>query len=116
MSLYNKGMSLSTSPGSGTQGTTQNPQVSAAPASNAAQTSSVQPGTANSLLTSTGGVPLQVSPVTTVSLNNVAATQVAPRPVQHHISPVLAVLPAGLFVVAIVMFWAINRSTKITTN
>jgi hypothetical protein len=113
---------LTASSGSGTQTTTQSPQSSVQSGTPTAQASSVQPGTATSLLTSGGGVALHATSLSTVSLNNTTAqTQAAPQtaqmlPTHRHINPVLLSFSVVLCLIAIGMFWYTARSAKNTTD
>ncbi|MGH7241321.1 MAG: hypothetical protein ACREGB_03430 [Candidatus Saccharimonadales bacterium] len=111
---------LSAGSGSGTQTTTGDPQQAVQPSTGGAQSSSVQPGTSSTLLsTSTGGVPLTSTPVTTVGLSSsTTASVVAPAVVvkAHHIDTPLLVFPAILIVVAAGLFWMVRSSAKNTTN
>jgi hypothetical protein len=113
-------MALSASTSGGTQTSTQSPQASAGSGGfgGTAQSGSVQPGTTQSLLTSSGGVPLQNTPVSTVNLS--AGTQAqAAKPAaspKHHINPVLIVVPLLLLVVAVGMVGYITASAKKTTD
>ncbi len=110
---------LTTVPGSGTQTTTQTPQAATnQTGSLAAKSGAVQPGTASSVLTSSnGGIALQSTPLTTVSLS--AITSQAPAPVtvpaKHHLNPVLMGVSVLLCLIAVAMFWATMRSAKNTT-
>lgn len=106
---------LTTTTGGGAQATTQNPQV--ATQDNQTQNSTtVQPGTAANLLTSTTGIPLNNVPVPLVSLNTSTATT-TPTPVQPRqaVNPVLGGLSILLFVVAIGLFVLTSRTSKSTT-
>lgn len=106
----------------GQQGSTQNPQtVPAKTLGNTAQAGGVQPGTSSSVLTSNSGQSLSPVAVTAVSLNGATSTgqvQAAParRAPQHHVSAATLVIPIVLVLLAVVLFWGINRSAKSTTN
>ncbi|MEK7059652.1 MAG: hypothetical protein AAB971_02770 [Patescibacteria group bacterium] len=111
---------LTASTSTGTQASTQNPQIAGRSTASGTQSSKVQPGTTRALLDSQGGVPLQSTSLTMVNLNAPAAktamtTAVNPMPAKHQINPTLAGLTVVLFVIAIVSFWIINRSAKNTT-
>jgi hypothetical protein len=108
------------------QGTTQSPQASAGSGGPAtAPSSKVQPGTASSLLARTtdsrSGIALIGTPLSVVDLNASTQTATPPetqalQPKAHHLNPVLLGLGIGLFVLAIVFFWATSRSAKNTTH
>jgi hypothetical protein len=116
-------MSLAISAGNGnptSQANTQTPQSSAAPATNATPSGSVQPGTATSLLTSKGGVQLtnQVLPTISLGTTLTGTEQSAPAQVaqpKHHANVFLLGVAAVLFVMAIAFFWSTARSAKNTT-
>ncbi len=111
---------LTTTTSSEDQATTQNPQLAGQPATNGAQSSSVQPGTATDLLSSRGGVPLQEKVLPSVNLGattSSVAVRPEPRPepkpvAKHHVSVVLFGLPVLLVLVAIALLWAVRRSAK----
>jgi hypothetical protein len=117
-------MGLSIGAGNGTLTNTQSPQGLVGSGSATAAASSVQPGTATTLLTTGSGIALRPSQLTTVNVNtattpaatipsSVAATTVQPK---HHISSGLLGISAGLFIIALVVFWIITHSAKNTTN
>ena len=114
-------MALTTTTGSGTQTTTGTPQSVGAPTTSAAKAGSVQSGTARSLLTSSQGVSLSNTPVTTVSLNATAtnattsAQTVNTSPTSHAINPVALGFCGLLFVAAVLLFFVTSRSAKNTT-
>jgi hypothetical protein len=112
-------MALSTTPASGTQGATQSPQTSAPTSSGTASADSgqIQPGTTNSLLQSHDGTTLHPGALTTVNLSSSTnsfsqAKAVEPR----HINGALLFFSILLFVAAVVLFWATNRSVNKTTR
>ncbi|HXE10270.1 MAG TPA: hypothetical protein VN554_02480 [Verrucomicrobiae bacterium] len=113
---------LSIAPANGQQNVTQNPQTAPKqPVGSTTQSSNVQPGTADSLLTSRQGVGLHNQSLTTVSLANTStqtsvqpATQTAPA--KHQVSAVAISVPIVLCLVAILAFWIVRRSAKSTTN
>lgn len=111
--------SLTTTSNSGEQTTTQSPQASVGSAPATAQAGSVQPGTANNLLTSQNGQSLSPTPLSTIDLSGGAAStgQLALQPtaVKHHFNPVLGGAAVLLFVVAVALFWSTSRSVKNTT-
>jgi len=110
---------LSATTGSGSQGTTQDPQTaSQAPVIPANQSSSVQPSAPNSILTNVGGIPLQQTGGQSLSLapSTTAATVATPQAVHHHPNSVLLGFSVLLFVVAIVLFWSTTRTAKTTTK
>jgi len=116
-------MGLSISSGSGGQTNTQSPQGLVSSGSTTAAASNVQPGTATTLLTTGSGISLHPTQLPTINVNtapqtvtnpsSVAATTVQPK---HHISSGLLGISAGLFIIALVVFWIITRSAKNTTN
>lgn len=119
-------MALSITAGNGnptSQANTQTPQASVGPASKAAPSGNVQPGTATSLLTNkTGGIALSNQALTTVNLSNTTTTtgqsaqpQTAVQD-EHHFNPLLLGLAIILFVLAAIFFWLTNRSAKNTTE
>lgn len=117
---------LTTTSASGVQqGGTSNPQ--AVPGAQSIggpskQSGGVQPGTADSVLRSNGGVSLQSSALTTVSLDATASTAAqtskvsAAKPANHHANGVFIVICIVLVLVAAGLFWGINRSAKSTTD
>ena len=112
---------LTTGTGSGVQSTAQTPQSASQGTTGGTQSSSVQPGTATALLSSPGGLPLQGTKLTTVSLNaatpaTVASVSPAAALPKHHVNTALFGFSALLLVVAIVLFWTANRSVKNTTQ
>jgi hypothetical protein len=117
--------SLNTVSGSGSQSTTQSPQNLVNTTNNTEAATSVQPGTATSLLTTPNGIQLAPVQLSTVNLNNssastrAAASKVAvvtTVPPKHHLNSTLLGLSIGLFVLAIATFWFVTRSEKNTTN
>lgn len=116
-------MALSITAGNGDaagQANTQSPQTSAGSGSPAsAPASGVQPGTATALLNGQGGVALHPTALTTVNINTAAPTTAAAtvnNTPKHHVNPVLLGFPALLVLVAAVLFWAMRRSVKNTTE
>lgn len=113
---------LSIAPANGQQNDTQNPQTAPKqPVGSTTQSGNVQPGTADSLLTSHQGVGLHGQSLTTVSLANSSAqttSQPASKaaPAEHHVSAVAIAVPIALCLVAIIAFWVVSRSAKTTTN
>lgn len=110
---------LTIAPAVGQQTATQDPQAATTQAVGApAQSAGVQPGTTSSLLTSTQGVSLSDTPLTTVSL--ASSTQAQPnqagQPVHHHVNYGLYGVSIVLCVLAAVIFWATGRSAKNTTK
>jgi hypothetical protein len=97
---------------SGSQTNTQSPQ-SAGPATSTTNGGAVQPGTANALLTSTNGVSLTPTPVTTIGLGQSSGSTATTIPIaKHHFNPVLMVFSIILFVIAIIMFKLTSDSSK----
>lgn len=116
-------MALSITAGNGnvaSQANTQSPQTSAGSGSpTAAPASKVQPGTATALLSSQGGVALHPTALPTVNINTATSTTAATttnNTPKHHVNPVLLGFPVLLVVVAVVLFWAMRRSVKNTTE
>lgn len=106
---------------SGGQTTTQSPQSAVGSGVGGTQTGGVQSGTPNNLLTSSNGISLSGTALTTVSLNPGTATKASTTtvplasPIKHHVNSVLLGFSGLLIVVAIVLFWVANRSVKSTT-
>jgi hypothetical protein len=74
------------------------------------------------LLTDKQGVSLHSQALTAVSLidngtrtetHTASQTPAAPR---HHVNAALFIIPVALCVAAVVMFWAMQRSAKTTTD
>ena len=112
-------MALNTTTGTGTQASTGTPQT-VGEANTTAQSGSVQPGTANSLLTSNQGVSLNANALTTVDLtgtktSTATVSTTPPTTQKHDINPVALGFCALLFIVAILMFVFTSRSAKNTT-
>lgn len=109
---------LSTSPGGGSQTTTQSPQTAGSTGNGGGISSEVQPGTASDLLKSQNGIQLKDTPLTTVSLApaSSSAQTAAVETHHHHINPALGAFSITLFVVAVVLFWLTSKSAKTTTK
>jgi len=111
-------MALNTTTGSGTQSATGTPQT-VGEANTTAQSGSVQPGTATSLLNSSGGITLGNNALTTVNLtaNTSATTQTATTTpaATHQVNAVAIGFCGILFVTALVIFAVMSRSAKNTT-
>src|SRR5580765_1030313 len=114
---------LTATSGSGTQTTTGTPQSVPITAGfgGGTQASGVQPGTATSLLNSSQGVELTPTALPSVSLDSTTTagktTSVIPLAAKpHHLNLGLLGISAVLVVVAIVLFWSMNRSAKNTTE
>lgn len=110
-----------TGSGSGAQAATQSPQSVGQSPSSGAQASSVQPGTATSLLNGQSGVTLRTTALSTVNLDggnaaSTAASLPANPPAKHHANPALFGFSGLLLVVAVVLFWTTSRSVKNTTQ
>ncbi len=110
---------LTTTNSSGTQATTQSPQSAGAASTAAANSSSLQPGTATRVLDSgaNDGVPLSTTPLTTVNFNRAANIQATTAPVvpDRHVNPAFFSITVILVLVAVALFWWISRSEKNTT-
>lgn len=114
---------LTITPATGNQTTTQNPQTVPTQTVGApTKSSGVQPGTATALLTSQQGVDLGNAAVTTVNLNpttpaTISQTGQTPAPATtHSVHAVWLTIPAVLCLIAVGVFWAMQRSAKSTTN
>lgn len=111
---------LTATSNSSNQETTQNPQT-ANSSGGGAGANDFQPTAMSSTLTSSVGVPLQPTAVTTVPLAAATATTIATAPVNlpvptHHLNAALLSLPALFLVVGIAVFMGISRSAKTTTS
>ncbi|HZL08264.1 MAG TPA: hypothetical protein VFC50_03660 [Candidatus Dormibacteraeota bacterium] len=114
---------LTTTSNSQSQTTTQagNLQPTGQGSIGGTSSSSVQPDTANSLLSGGQGVPIQGTALSTVNLNPPATataskpTVAAPVKPPHHANTVFLGFSGLLFLVAIVLFWTTSRSVKSTT-
>jgi cobalamin biosynthesis Mg chelatase CobN len=106
-------MALSVSTGSDS-GQQSNPQSSVGSSGVPALAGNVQPGTPTNDLTSSNGVSLTQTPLTTVNIgSSTASTTAAPAgSAKHHVSPVLIVLVVLLFIVAGAIFAAVSQSGK----
>jgi cobalamin biosynthesis Mg chelatase CobN len=115
-------MALSITAGNGSadsQANTQSPQSNNQSIATGTKSSSVQPGTATALLSSQGGVTLYPTALPTINVNtatSTTATTTANNTPKHHVNPVLLGFPVLLVVVAVVLFWAMRRSVKNTTE
>lgn len=114
----NSQLTATSNPSAGSQSTTNSPQPTVAANSVSGGTpSSIQPGTATSVLTSAGGIPLTAKALSTVNLS-ATSTQAttAAQPSQHKTNSGLLAFPFILVVVAAVSFWLTTRSAKNTTK
>ena len=116
-------MALQIAPATGQQNATQNPQTVPSAPGASTRSGGVQPGTATSLLTSTQGETLHPQTLTTVSLASdprtvrTTTSSVQPAPPQaHKVNAVWVAIPLVICLVAVVVFWAMSRSAKSTTN
>jgi hypothetical protein len=109
---------LSTTSGSGTQNTTQDPQSVGESTGSGTQSAKVQPGTTSTLLdNSTGGVPLQNQALSTVALPKVTASVAQPAtPLNTTNSPVSTGFSILLFLIAGAVLLAIFLPAKNTTD
>jgi len=112
---------LSATAATGTQMTTQSPQVSTNSGPATVASGNVQPGTSTSLLSAQNGVLLRPTPLSTVSFSPSAATSqtqaiVAPSSSHHHVSGAFIGFAAALFIVALVLFISVFKSAKNTTK
>ena len=107
---------LSATTNSTTQSNTQSPQT-VGTTSGTAQSSSVQPGTASTLLVSQNGITLHPTALPHASLTSgTIKAPATPVPQHHHWNPVLTGLAVLLFLAAIVLFWGAGRGVKTTTE
>jgi hypothetical protein len=108
-------MALSVSTGSDS-GQQSNPQSSVGSSGVPALAGNVQPGTPTNDLTSSNGVSLTQTPLTTVNIGSSTASSTTAAPpagsAKHHVSPVLIVLVVLLFIVAGAIFAAVSQSGK----
>lgn len=113
---------LSITSGSGSQTSTQSPQGLVSTGTRTEAASTVQPGTASTLLspntislnnTRLSIVNLNISP-TTAKTSKVVATDTAPP--KHHTNYGLLSVSIVLLVVALYLFWMTTRSAKSTTD
>lgn len=121
-------MALSTSTNGDIQSqtNTQSPQLSAGSGSApTAAAKSVQPGTADSLLSGAGGgsegIPLSSTVLPVANLNTSAQTSATVQPQKststtHHPNAALLVIVAVLVVMAVVSLWMTGRRAKNTTE
>jgi hypothetical protein len=109
---------LTAATGTGTQTATQTPQSPVQDSGFGGGTpSTIQPSSTASLLTSSGGIPLTVTGLSTVSVGATTSQTVATAtPAHHKINPVLLSFSIILFVAAIALFWATGRGAKNTTK
>ncbi|HVX57506.1 MAG TPA: hypothetical protein VHA37_07280 [Candidatus Saccharimonadales bacterium] len=115
---------LSIAPADGQQNVTQDPQTAPKqPVGSTTQSGKVQPGTADSLLTSSQGVGLHGQSLTTVSLVDTGTQTAASTsasspavPAKHHVNAAAISIPIIFCIAAVVAFWAVSRSAKSTTN
>jgi hypothetical protein len=88
---------------SGSQTDTQSPQTGGS-YGGVANGASFQSGTPSSVLTSSNGISLAPTPVTTVSLGQASGSTAITPPVKHAFNPALLAISIGLFVIAVIMF------------
>jgi hypothetical protein len=104
-------LSVSTGAQSGQQ---SNPQSSVGTSGIPALAGNVQPGTPTNDLTSSNGISLAQTPLTTVNLrtgNGSTAAAISKTPA-HHVNSLLIVLVVLLFVAAGAIFAAVSHSGK----
>jgi hypothetical protein len=110
---------LTTSPGSGTQTSTQSPQsANQGGGLTNANASYFQTGSPASMLTSQNGITLQQTPLSVVNINSTTATpkvQVTTQP-KHHVNGLFLGLSLVLFLVAMALFWLTIKSANNTTD
>ena len=112
---------LSITSGGGTQTTTQSPQGLASSGTSAEAATSVQPGTASTLLTTPTGISLGPSQVATVPIASTATASstktaaVATVQPKHHTNDILLGGAIALLIIAFAAFYMITRSAKNTT-
>lgn len=105
-----------TNTGSGTQNATQDPQTAGSSTGAGTSSSSIQPGSVGSLDTTTGGVPLSGSKLSTIPLSQTSTTVVKADTSPHHSSFVATGLSILFFVLAAALLIAIFVPSKSTTN
>ncbi len=112
-------MALTTTTNPGSQSTAADNNLQSTVAANGVSggtPSSIQPGTNNSVLLNTGGIPLSPGALSTVSLGSAASQTTVAAPVHHHkISPGLLGFALAMFVFAVGLFWYMSRAEKNTT-
>ncbi len=111
---------LSTDTSSGTQSSTNNPQLSSDSSSFGGNVSSgIQPGgTIDVLNSGQTGILLQPNSLPTISFNKTIATTTTATPVKslnHQANPIFLGFAGLLFIIAIAIFIQINNSAKNTT-
>ena len=109
---------LNTTTSTGFQRNTGTPQ-SSAPANDVAggTPSTIQPTSTNNLFVSSNGIPLNVTPVTTVSVAPSSASASTLAPVRtHHVNGALLGFSVLLFVVGLALFYFMGRADKSTTR
>jgi hypothetical protein len=117
---------LSIGSGGGTQTSTQSPQALVGSGSSTEAASNVQPGGSNlqpTTAASPTGIALHPTQLPTINVNNIpkpvtssSTTAIVHSQPKHHVNSGLLSVAAGLFIVAVIIFWMITRSAKNTTN
>jgi hypothetical protein len=110
---------LRTTTGGGTQNATGTPQTAGGGSFGAGQqASTVQPGTPRDSLNSQGGIPLDGSRITPISLDTRSTSTTTPvaQPTPKQTSPLATAFSVLLILVAIVVVISIIRPVKNTTE
>lgn len=110
---------LITTPGTGTQNATQDPQAAGNSNGSGTAAAAVQPGSAGNLDNGTNGVPLANTTLPTTPIGAASATVTTPAkplPVAHHVNQANIGMAAALFLVALVILTAIFIPVKNTTE
>ena len=114
-------LEIKSSEGLASENQTQSPQTARQTSNGGTDIRSVQPGTNNSLLaqplpSQAAGIPLKPTPLPGVNLapasTSVRPATTAPVAKPRDLNPTTFILPALLFVVAIILFWIAGRGDK----
>lgn len=103
---------------SGSLSQTQDPQSATSTNGAIAQANSIQPEPTADALTSSEGLNLHPTALSTVNLSGrttTSASTITPA-VKHHTNPILLGFSGLLIIVAILLVWAISRPAKETLN
>lgn len=110
---------LTTTTNPGSQSTASDSNLQSTVAANGVSggtPSTIQPGTNNSVLLNTGGIPLTPSSLSTVAIGPAGSqTATLAQPHHHTFNPALLGFPVVLFILAIGLFWLMGRAEKNTT-
>ena len=102
--------------GAGTQNATQDTQTAGTSAGAGTPSSSVQPGAVGDLNSTTAGVPLSSSQLSTVALSTSTSTIVKPDVAPHHTNLASTGVSVLFFIMAVGLLIAIFMPAKNTTN